>query len=104
MTGSDAPAESRRYHMLRSAVEAYRARRLTLGRLVSTLEALIADVDEPAVRDSLTAEWGTLEVVHAIAVDRECRELEPAERRLVDDALAAIVRILDQRPWPGSTQ
>src|SRR4051812_47150635 len=82
----------RQFRLMLDAVGRYERGEIGLGRLVSDLESLLDALDNLSEewRDSFLGEWGDLEQVHAVALDRSENQLNDQESRLVGDSLKAI--------------
>lgn len=67
-----------------------------LDHLISSLDALLAVLEEMGQpwRDAFRFEWGTLEMVHAIALDRGATQLSGENQTLIREAIKNMRRLL----------
>ncbi|MDW8224032.1 MAG: hypothetical protein RMJ82_13900, partial [Gemmatales bacterium] len=70
-----------------------------IDRLISSLDALLGLLErtDQEWRDAFRYEWGTLETMYAIALDRGVTQLSSENRALSDEAIQNMRRLLADR-------
>ena len=70
--------------------------KIGLGSLISALDSLIVLLGDEGSRDErFRYEWGTLEMVYAIALDREMVQLPVEHQQLIDNAIQNLRRLVE---------
>lgn len=75
---------ARQYDLMLGALDAFDKKAIALGKLVSTLDGLLSalkDVDKEW-KDAALKQWGVLEDVLAVALDRGVKEI-PSEHMII---------------------
>ncbi len=89
--------DQRQYKLLKSRIVQFREGEIGLPRLISDLDALLCALQSPdeAWKSSFQKSWGLLEEVFATALDRGKQELGPEDRKLVDQAVDQMSKLLE---------
>lgn len=98
--------EQRQYALMLDRLDSYRAGRLSLGRLVNDLEGLAAqlEVTPEQWRSAFRIQWGTLEQVHAAALDRGIAEDLPDDFVvLIEEAVDRLRFLIDEVLSPNGS-
>jgi hypothetical protein len=85
---------------MRSALDDFDARRISLEQLVETLRPLYVALEEPSHewKAAIEQEWWALEEVHAVSLDRD---QDPSRGQLglvVSGAIKRLRELLEMRP------
>ncbi len=91
--------DQRLYRTMAEHLDQYDGGAIGLDHLISSLDALLAVLEgtDQAWRDAFRYEWGTLETVYAIALDRGVTQLYPENQALIDEAIKNMRRLLAER-------
>ena len=79
--------DQRLYRTMVEHLDQYDRGVIGLDQLIPSLDALLCILEgtDQAWRDAFRYEWGTLEMVHAIALDRGVTQLSPENQALIDE-------------------
>jgi hypothetical protein len=88
--------DQRLYRTMAEHLDQYEGGVIALDQLIQGLDALLGVLEGTgqAWRDAFRYEWGTLEMVHAIALDRGVTQLSPENQALIDEAIKNMRRLL----------
>jgi hypothetical protein len=91
--------DQRLYRTMAEQLDQYGGRTIGLDHLIGGLDALLALLEgtDQSWRDAFRYEWGTLETVYAIALDRGVTQLSPENQALIDEAIKNMRRLLAER-------
>jgi hypothetical protein len=84
---------------MREHLDQYEGGVIGLDHLIGSLDALLALLEgtDQAWRDAFRYEWGTLETVYAIALDRGLPQPSSENQTLINDAIKNMRRLLADR-------
>ena len=91
--------EQRLYRTMAEHLDQYEGGTIGLDHLISSLDALLEVLEgtDQVWRDAFRYEWGTLEMVYAIALDRGVTQLSPENQTLINEAIKNMRRLLVDR-------
>jgi hypothetical protein len=91
--------DQRIYRTMVEHLDRYERGELAIGQLIPSLDALVALLDETDEEwsDAFRYEWGTLETVYAIALDKGTTQLPSEGQLLIDRAIESMRRLLDRK-------
>jgi hypothetical protein len=91
------PYNQRQYQLMLDRISQYERGKLRIGSLIDDLWALLSVLENATTtwRESFVAEWGDLEQVYAVALDRN-RDLDAEDDAIIASALAALKSLIAQ--------
>lgn len=91
--------DQRLYRTMAENLDQYEGGAIGLDHLISSLDALLGVLEgmDQEWWDAFRYEWGTLETVYAIALDRGVTQLSPENQALIDEAIKNMRRLLADR-------
>ncbi len=100
--------DQRQYRLMNDQLKLFEAGKLDLPALIKGIKALLSALEEAdeSWKDKVRCEWGALETVYAIGLDRKEQGLapdiqtsinDPANRALIDEAVQNIRRLVQER-------
>jgi len=90
--------DNRQYRLMMQRIEEFEKSKIGLQRLIADLDALLCSLQkaDETWRSSFQKEWGVLEEVYAIALDKGSEKLPTEHWDLIDNALGNMKRLLAQ--------
>jgi hypothetical protein len=96
ITQEDQAYNQRQLLIMQATIEAFRDRKIGIGKLVSDLDALAAclrNADE-SWKKAFASNWGTLEDIHASLLERKEKKMEGRDAETFATALEEIASII----------
>jgi hypothetical protein len=98
----------RQYRLMADQLQRFAEGKLDLASLVGSLKALLSvlEATDETWKDDFRSEWGTLETVYALALDRKERGLDsdvqtaidgPSDQALISEAVQNMLRLVEDR-------
>ena len=99
MTRTLSESDQRQYQLMADRLKGFEKRTISLNRLINDLEALLDVLQAPEGewKAAFRSEWGTLEVVCAVALDRGETVLSPEGKKWVEEAVENMNQLLKQQ-------
>ena len=100
--------DQRQYGLMNDQLMLFEEGKLGLASLIKSIKALLSVLEETdeAWIDKIRGEWGTLETVYAVALDRKEQGLapdaqttinDPTQRALISEAVQNMRRLVQER-------
>jgi hypothetical protein len=88
--------DDRQYLAMRERIEGFDRGTLTLRRLIADLDALLESLQEVDEnwKSSFQQQWGTLEDVYAVSLDKRSGQLTANDRQLIAQAAEKMRQLL----------
>ena len=99
MTQTVSEYDQRQYQFMANLLDGFEKHLLSLSRLINDLEGLLEVLQSPEEtwKEAFRNEWGTLEVVYAVALDRGENVLSPEGTKVVAEAIKNMNQLLKQQ-------
>ncbi|HEP6273845.1 hypothetical protein SB768_30955 [Burkholderia sp. SIMBA_043] len=99
--------DQRQYRLMNDQLRLFETGKLDLPALIKGIKALLSalEVADESWKDKVRCEWGALETVYAIGLDRKEQGLapdiqaclnDPANRAIIDEAVRNIRRLVQE--------
>lgn len=99
MTRTLSESDQRQYQLMADRLKGFEKHTISLNRLINDLEALLEVLQAPEEewKAAFRSEWGILEVVCAVALDRGEKVLSPEGKKWVEEAVENMNQLLKQQ-------
>ena len=89
----------RQFKMMLSILDAFDERAIGLGKAIADLDAIYRSLEgtEKLWKGLFYRKWAVLEEVYAVTLNRKLSQLPSADQKLIDDAIQAIRKLVQER-------
>lgn len=94
----DLTVNQRHLWQLREAIDLYRSRQLSFGSLINNLESLLGILESVPDdwKDEFLQEWGRLEDIYAVSLDRGQPELVEENQQAISSTLCVLIELVEK--------
>jgi hypothetical protein len=100
--------DHRQYELMATALDQFQAGKVALPTLIGTLKSLLNSLEnaDQMWREDFVSEWGQLEIIYAVALDRVEQSLapdiqttinDPANRELINKAVLSLQKLVKNK-------